>query len=327
MGILHIIALTTAVLTSPPMQIEWATAEIQLGAEAPAGEPRCGIENSSVLMVIAQQIATADMSRTEREDYDALVERVVSEFKAADQRGRAKLMLDYLEFAKGRLRVITQGWIVLDGMPAGLILAYDSATGGQFFKIVDEVSGAYFSFSLQPKNADDFAAIKELIDTMQKTDDPKEKRAVIDEIDGMKSGNEARFEVNGEVAARNTEDPNFRADALTIFTDLWPSMEPVEGRERIEKAVSILWAMIKDGDTFRAIGGHRGWPEAVYPDSVGNDPCVEKAGVRFVEGESGGGSLNLLAPPDEIIQEFFGDDPLPMPDPDLTWKALVKEIR
>ena len=327
MGILSMIVASAAALMSPPMQIDWAAAEIQIGSEEQAGETRCGIEDASVLIVIAQQIPTDGMSRAEREDYDALVERITTEFEAADQRGRAMLMLDYLKLAKGRQRVITQGWIILDGMPVVLTLVYDQTTGGQFFKIEDEVSGAYFSFGLQPKNEDDFAETKELIDTMLKTDDPKEHRAIADEIAGVKNGNEARFEVNGEVATRSTEDPGFRAEALTIFSDLWPNLEPGEGRERLERAVPIVWAAIKDGDTFKAVGSHRAWPDVVYPDSVGHDACVTKAGVHFVDGESGGGSFSLEAPPDEIIEEFFRDEGLPMPDPDLSWKALLKEIR
>jgi hypothetical protein len=327
MTILSIIALTAATLMSPPMQLEWATADIQIGAEKPHGEARCGIESSRVLIVIAQQLPTDGMSKAEREEYDALVERIVSEFGDADQRGRAMIMLEYLKLAKSRQRIITQGWVVLDGMPVVLTLVIDQTTGGQFFKIEDEVSGAHVSYSLQPKNEDDFAVIKELIDTMLKTDDPKEKRAIIDEIALVKSGNEATFEVNGEVVYLSTEDPGFRAEALTIFTDLWPSLEPTEGRKRIEKAVPIVWAAIKDSGTFQAFGGHRAWPEAVYPDSVGYDPCLTKAGVRFVNGESGGSSLSLEAPPDEIIEDFFGDEGLPMPDPDLSWKALLKNIR
>lgn len=327
MSLLATIALSSAALMSPPMQINWAAAEIVIGGEGLSVEQRCGVENAKVLVVLAQQTATDGMSRTEREDYDALVERIDSEFEEADQRGRALLFIDYLDFAKGRTRIVTQGWVVLDGMPVHLILVYDVTTGGQFFKIEDDVSGAYLSFSLQPKDGDDFEATKELIDTMLKTDDPKEKRAVIDEIARMKNGGEARFEVNGEVAARSTEDPNFRAEAMTIFTDLWPSMTPIEGKERIEKAVSVLWQAVKDKDTFKAVSLHRVWPEVVYPDSVGHDICVTKAGVHFVNGESGGGSLSFEAPPDEVVEEFFGDEGLPIPDPDLSMKALLKEIR
>ncbi len=57
------------------------------------------------------------------------------------------------------------------------------------------------------------------------------------------------------------------------------------------------------------------------------DACVTKARVHFVDGESGGGSFSLEAPPDEIIEEFFGDEGLPMPDPDLSWTALLRGIR
>ncbi|MEE4270623.1 MAG: hypothetical protein V2I67_03050 [Thermoanaerobaculales bacterium] len=80
------------------------------------------------------------------------------------------IMLEYLKVAKGRQRIITQGWVTMNEMPVVLTLAIDQATGGQFFKIEDEVSGAYFAYHLYPKDAGDFNATKDLIDTMLKTE-------------------------------------------------------------------------------------------------------------------------------------------------------------
>lgn len=55
---------------------------------------------------------------------------------------------------------------------------------------------------------------------------------------------------------------------------------------------------------------------------------VLDTGVHFVDGlASQGGMLNLYGPTEDIIEDFFGEDGLPMPDPDLSWKALLKQIR
>ncbi len=325
---LAIIALTTVSLMNPPMQINWAAAGVVIGSEELSVEERCGVENAEVFVVLAQQTATNGMSRDEREDYDALVERFASEYEGGGQRGQALLAMELLTLSKGRTRQVSRAWIILDDKPIVLTRIYDLTEGGEIFKIEDEISGAYLSYSLVPKDDGDFAATKELINTMLATDDPKEKRAAIDEIARLKSGNEARFEVNGEVATLSTEDPSYRVQALTLFTDLWPNLEPADGRERIEKAVPIIWAMIKDESSFKAVAKSRVWPHEIYPDSLGHDACVLATGVEFINGRSSGDSrLHYESPPDNLVEEFFGDEGLPMPDPDLSWKELVKLYR
>ena len=86
--------------------------------------------------------------------------------------------------------------------------------------------------------------------------------------------------------------------------------------------------MLKDQGVFQAVAATRVLPESVHPDSMGHDACVLATGVNFVDDRTSGNSLlDREPPPTDLIEDFFGDEGLPMPDPDLTWKELVKELR
>jgi len=77
MHLMTIIALTAATLTSPPMQIDWATAEIRIGSEEQAEEALCGIEDANVLIVIAQQISTDGLPMPDPDlSWKALLEEI-----------------------------------------------------------------------------------------------------------------------------------------------------------------------------------------------------------------------------------------------------------
>jgi len=328
MSLLATIALTSAALMSPPMQIEWATAEIVIGGERLNVKQRCGVENARVLVVLAQQNATNGMSRDERKDYEALVERIESDFPEADQREQAMLMLDLLKALKGRTRIVSQAWVVLDELPVVLTYIFDSQTGNMLFTITDDISGAYASYTLQPSDSDDWNETSQKIRDMLDADNDEEKLAIADEINRESKGSEARFEVNGEVVAIHSTDPEFLAAGMTAFPELWPKLEPPEGRRRIEMAISILWKVIEDQETFKSVVQSRIWAHTVYPDSMGHDPCILEAGVHFVDGlASQGGMLNLYGPTEDTREDFFGDNPIPMPDPDLSWKELVEYLR
>jgi len=79
MSLAVIVLMGAAATVTPPMQNDWATAEVVIGGDGLTDKQRCGVEHAEVLVVLAQQTATDGMSRDERRDYDALVERFVSE--------------------------------------------------------------------------------------------------------------------------------------------------------------------------------------------------------------------------------------------------------
>ena len=65
------IALSSAALMSPPMQVEWSAAEVVVGGEGLNVDQRCCVENAKVLVVLASQTASHEMSTEERKDFEA----------------------------------------------------------------------------------------------------------------------------------------------------------------------------------------------------------------------------------------------------------------
>jgi hypothetical protein len=318
--------LAATTLTSPPMMLNWATAEVAIGSDDASATARCGVENARVLMVMVQQTTTYGMDKGEREAYGLVVDRLEAGYDSADQREKAILIRDHLVASKNWVRVVSQGWLELEGIPVTVVYVFDLPSGNIHFKITDELTGAYAAYTLEPDDAEDYDDTRRLVQEMVGADDEATKNKALDEIMDTTTGSLATFEVNGVRDTIHSTDPEFITAQFTNFAELWPHLSPDEGRERIELAIAILWQMINDEGVFRHVVKNQVLPE-VHPDSMGHNECALKAGIRFVDpASSRGGVLNYSPVPDEIVEDFFGDDPLPMPDPNLGWKDLRKEL-
>jgi hypothetical protein len=316
-------------LTNPPMQITWATAGMQVGDEAADGAAPCEIEHADVLVVIAQQTATDGMTREQRDAYDAILERIEDGYEEADRRGRLQMLLDLHLASNGSIRILSRGWVVLDDMQVAIVYVHDLRSGRFLFTVEDEVTGASASFSSGPIDEESYGANSQRVAEILDAEDTAEQMRIARDIAREPTVTEDRFEVNGQVMTVTSDGAEDWAARTMAFVKLWPSMAPDDGRRRVEQALAVLFAMIDDSDgAFLEISRHRIWPEAVNPDSVGTDACLEARGIRFVDGRrSQGGVLNYAPVPDDVVEAFFGDDPLPMPDPGLSWKQLMKQLR
>lgn len=324
MNLLLPIALAAAQLASPPMRVDWVAAGIKgVSAHDEAG---CGVEQGQLLIVVATQTATDGMGREEREAYEAAAERLVTDWEESDQRGRARLVLDHLAASKNSQRVVSQAWVVLDAMPVTLLHVFDSRTGNLFFRIEDEVTGAWAACAAQPRDEADHEQTRERIRELLAAEDQGDKALVLEDMMRNPPVTEIRFEVNGEVLTLDSSGVKDWAARKLAFIRLWPSLAPPDGRARIEAAIAILGHAADDEGIFRDIGRSRLFPD--FPESTAHFLCPDGLSVSFVDGKrSVDGLFAYSRPPEDVVRDFFGDEPLPMPDPDLSWTALMKKLR
>ncbi len=327
MAFLSIFALSGVLLVNPPIQLDWATSKIRIGAEGSAIEQRCGIEMAEILAVRAKQIPTAGMSKEDRERYEAAVEGLSSGFEEAEDRERARLLLQLMESTNSQ-RTVSQAWVLLAGLPISYLYVFDGSTGSVLFRFEDEVTGVYIAYSDQPKEMAEWEEDHERIKELSATKDPERRKALAKEINDRKSGRETHFEVNGAVITLNSNDPEYEAESRQAFADLLRDLPPGDGRKRLGRAISIVWRAMVDKQFFEAFSV-RFWPSSIHPKSLVPllDTCLTDNGIHFTDGRFDGGLLNYAAPPDEVLEVFFGDAPLPMPDPALTAKELAKKYR
>ncbi len=131
-----------------------------------------------MLIVVATQTATAGMSREESEAYETAAERIEAGWADADQRGRAQLLLDHLAASKNSQRIVSQGWVVLDGIPVTLVHVLDTRSGNLFFRIQDEITGAWAACTAQPRDESDHEQTRERIRELLASED-EEAAAVV----------------------------------------------------------------------------------------------------------------------------------------------------
>ncbi|HSN55815.1 MAG TPA: hypothetical protein VLT32_14160 [Candidatus Sulfomarinibacteraceae bacterium] len=319
------IALAAAQLASPPMRVDWVAAGI--GPVPSRTGAACGFERGQVLVVIATQTATDGMIREEREALDEAAERLEAGWAEADQRGRARLVLDHLAASKNSQRIVSQSWVVLDGMPVTLVYVFDSRSGNLFFRIRDEVTGAWAACTAQPRDESDHEQTRERIRELLASENEGEKTRILKDMMQDPSVTELRYEVNGEVLTLDSAGVKDWAARKLAFIRLWPSLAPPEGRARVETALAILGHAVDDNGLFRDVGRSRIFPD-LLPESTDHFLCPGELPLSFVDGvRPEDGLFAYSLPPQDVTRELFGDEPLPMPDPGLGWKALMKQLR
>jgi hypothetical protein len=260
------------------------------------------------------------MGIDEQKEYAALSARIADRYSDADFRERAALAKELLAFdGSDRTRLIDAAWVKLDTMLIRYLFVFDSFSESSILKLEDETTGAYVSILFEAINPRDArAAIRELLE-----DDAGEDAAkkLVMEADRSGMDREIFLDVNGAALFMEKADAQNRDSLGNALSLLWKHLPEGAARERIELALPLIWKAADDDEIFGSL--RLKWE--IDQESTPHNECLIQ-GTEFTKGQKGGSLIDLEGPPDEILERFFSEPTLPLPDPDSSFRKLRKEI-
>lgn len=310
-----------ASLVDPPVWNMWAFAELTSASpsEGDSASEACG-DKVEVLFSWSRQISTEGLSDSDQERYGIIAQRFRNDFEEAAQEQRLRLLGDLLSVSGSSTRDIKQTWVRIDSMIVHYVRVFDQFTGNFLVKIEDETTGVYIGLLEETRNKGNSDLIMELLEEGTAGERAPELFEAIKKGD---KGQTVRIDANGVVFFFDGNEPELlEENKKRGFQGMWQYLPENEGRRRLEMAIPVIWEAMENDDTFRNF--HLEW--FTDPQVMQVDRGLFKCGASFRNGSKGGDLVSLEAPPDEILEDFFGKAVLPLPDADWTFKKLAKKI-
>jgi len=314
-----VVMLASSFFLNPPATGMWAYAELQPSRAIEAQEKACGIREVSMLSSKVFQLVTDGLSDEQMERYRDLEARCAKEYADATDQERAKLVLELQGIGGERQRrLVSQSWVRLDQNIVHFINITDLPSGNALFKIEDLVTGEYVALLSEGKGK--AGRTNELIDRLLDTDTQNSDTSkIVTELDALGKERRLRVEVNGAVIVIDQENNDTASQLNASISLLWNHLPEGMGKKRIEMAIPIFWRAMVDKANFSGLGLK--WP--VDPRKTPHDLCLTGT---FTVGEHGGNLISMEGPPIEMLKDYFGKPIMPLPDPDLDFVHLVKQV-
>jgi len=304
-------------LFNPPATCQWAYAELQPLGEFDARTGECEASRVAVLSTTSFQVVVDELEGEDLKRYDALVRLIEHDYPDGSRSDRMRMVGDLR--ALGPRRLVDQVWVSIDSFLVRYTTIIDLKYGGSVVTVRDEITGQYLTFLNDPKDSSDFF---ELMEEFLDSDQSGEKREVLkNRVLEDRKGRIIQFDVNGAILYLDGSAPDTMDRFQEGFASLWAELPDAEGKRRIEMAIAVILRAAEDEGVFDGMRLKRPVAEGQIP----LDDCLVR-GRSFVNGQKGGGLLQLEGPPEEILNEFFGKKGFPLPRPDWSFKKVVREL-
>jgi hypothetical protein len=315
------IFLAAVFLVDPPVRNIWAFAELSYPTTDKVISERCGFQSVEVLAVTAFQKSSEGMTLDQQEAWVELKERIVERYPIADFREQAMLVKELNAFGgRGeRTRLVDAAWVRLDSMRVDYYYVYDAFTDGAILKIEDETTGSYISILHESEDPEQVGLIVQ--ELLESEDGVAAAIRLVKDSDRSGRVHEILVDVNGAALYLDQADPQDDKSLTDIIALLWGYISNDEARNRLEIALPVIWMAVDDESIFDGL--RLKW--YTDPQKTPHDDCVIR-GAEFVNGQKGGSLISLEGPPPEVLEQFFGKPMVPLPDPDLSFKKLTREL-